>query len=251
MISVLLITYNEEKNIKLFIENVSFASEIIIVDSYSTDKTIKIAKLFKKVKVFYKKFNDFSSQKNYAISLANYKWILFLDTDELINSVLKKEILFKIYSKKYKYDAYYLKERYFFMNKKLKYGGFKNKKSIKLFKKNKCFFDKHNLVHEKIICKGKIGILKNKFNHYTYNSWEQFNKKLTKYAKIQSEEIFKKGIKPNFFHFIIKPFYRFINHYIIKGGILDGEEGLFISYLYSSYVFKRYVFLWMKYRKIQ
>lgn len=247
--SALLITYNEEKNIKAFIEHLAFADEIIVVDSHSDDKTVEIVRSFPNVQIYQRAFDDFSSQKNYALSLASHEWILFLDADESINEPLKEEILQTI-SRKDTNEAYYIRIKCHFMGKRLKYSGFQNEKSVRLFKKSCCSYDLSKLVHEKIHCQGTFGILKNALIHHTYVSWDQYDGKLTKYARLQADELFAKGIHPNTFHFIFKPCYRFFNHYILRRGILDGREGFFVSCMYSFYVFKRYVFLWMKYKGI-
>lgn len=249
-LSALLISYNEERNIKLFIEDVTFADEIIIVDSHSDDKTMDIARSFPNVQIYQRVFHDFSSQKNYALSLATHEWILFLDADERMNNPLKEEILQTI-SRKDTHDAYYIRIKCHFMEKTLKYSGFQNQKSVRLLKKSRCRYDSSKLVHEKIHCQGTLGTLKNTLIHYTYVSWDQYDGKLTKYAILQANELFSKGIYPNLFHFIFKPWYRFFNHYILRRGILDSWEGFFVSCIYSFYVFKRYVFLWMKYKRIR
>ena len=95
MISALAITYNEESNIESYIESLSFADEIIIVDSFSTDQTVDLAKKYQ-VKIVQREFDNFSNQKNYAISLAKHDWIVFFDLDEKISEPLAKEIVSKI-----------------------------------------------------------------------------------------------------------------------------------------------------------
>ncbi|XCI75848.1 MAG: glycosyltransferase family 2 protein [Flavobacteriales bacterium] len=248
-LSALLITYNEERNIKDFLENISFADEIIVVDAYSTDKTVEIARTFPKIQIYQRRFDDFPSQKNYVLNLAAHEWILFCDADERLNENLKEEI-FQTISQQDAHDAYHINIRFYFMNKILFYSGFQNDKSIRLFKKTCCRYDPHRHVHEIVSYEGTVGKLKNPLAHYTYASWDQYNQKLVRYAHLQSEELFAKGVRPNAFHFFFKPWYRFFDHYILKLGILDGWEGFFISCLCAFYVFRRYVFLWMKYRGI-
>ncbi|MBK5210579.1 MAG: glycosyltransferase family 2 protein, partial [Flavobacteriaceae bacterium] len=94
-ITALLITFNEEKFIRDYILSVDFVDELIIVDSFSTDKTVDIIKEFPQVKFYQRKFDDFSSQKNYAIEKASNEWIIFFDADEVIPKSLKEEIIEK------------------------------------------------------------------------------------------------------------------------------------------------------------
>ncbi|RLZ11471.1 glycosyltransferase family 2 protein [Faecalibacter macacae] len=241
-ISALLITYNEEKNIKRFLEDADYADEIIVVDSYSLDRTVEIAKTFPKVKLFQRVFTNFSDQKNFAIHQASNEWITFFDADEHIPENLKEEIL-KTVESNTSADAYYVYRKFYFKNKLLNYSGMQNDKAIRLFKKSKNRYKNNRLVHELIQCDGLVSKLKNRLDHYTYSSSEDYRKKLTSYSRLRAQELRMKNLKPNFFHFQIKPAYRFINHYIIRLGFLDGKEGYVISRLHAESVKKRYVFL--------
>ncbi|MDR3273353.1 MAG: glycosyltransferase [Flavobacteriaceae bacterium] len=241
-ITALGITFNEEKNIGKFIQDVSFADEIIIVDSFSTDKTKEIASKYQNIKFLERKFDNFTNQKNFAIEQASYEWIIFFDPDERISNELRNEILLTVNSEN-PLDAYWVYRRFFLKNQHVKYSGWQNDKTVRLFKKSKCFYDSSKFVHERLISESKIGFLKNKLNHYSFNSVESYQKKLELYAKLKAEELFKKGKKPNFFHFYVKPAYRFFNQFILKLGILDGKSGFIISKMYADYVSSRYKYL--------
>ena len=241
-ISALLITFNEEINIQRYLDDASYADEIIIVDSFSTDKTVELAKKNSKVKVFQKEFINFSEQKNFAISQASNDWITFFDADEHLSNHLKEEIVQKINDPK-ALDAYYVHRRFYFKDKLLKYSGMQSDKAIRIFKKSKAKYKPNRLVHEIIKCDGKIGRLKNSLDHYSYSSEEDYKSKLLSYSRLRAQELYIKNLKPNFFHFYLKPAYRFVNHYIIRLGLLDGKEGLIISKLHAQSVYKRYVFL--------
>jgi len=241
-ISALLITYNEEKNIKRFIEDASYADEIIIVDSFSTDKTVEIIKSYPFIKFYQKEFINFTDQKNFAISKASNEWITFFDADEHIPAELRQEIV-SVISNNNALDAYQVKRNFFYKQKRLYYSGMQNDKAVRVFKKSKCRYKSSRLVHEIIELKGEIGILKNKLDHYTYTTEQEYRRKLTSYSKLRAQELQMKNLKPNFFHFKIKPAYRFFNHYIIRLGFLDGKEGYKISKLHADSVHNRYVFL--------
>lgn len=241
-ISALLITYNEERNIQRFLEDSGYADEIIVVDSYSTDRTLEIAKNFPNVKIFQREFKNFTDQKNFAIEQASYEWITFFDADEHIPFNLRQELL-AVINQDDALDAYYIGRRFYFKDKVIHYSGMQNDKAIRLFKKSKNRYKNGRLVHELIHCDGAVGKLKNKLDHYTYNSSEEYRRKLTSYSKLRAKELEAKNLKPNFFHFKIKPAYRFFNHFIIRLGFLDGREGYIVSKLHAESVYKRYVFL--------
>lgn len=247
-ITALAITYNEEENVKRYVESLSFADEILFVDSQSADKTVEIAEQLG-VKVLQRKFDDFSNQRNFAINQAKNDWILFFDLDEIISPELEKEIIETVNSKP-KIAAYYIRRNFFFMGKHVKFGGWQNDKAVRLFDKKFCKYN-GNLVHELIDCKGTTKILKNNLNHYSYKNFDNYNDKLNLYSKLQAENLFRKNTSPNAYHFFIRPMYRFLWQYVFRLGILDGKIGFILAYVHSFSVFKRYLQLWMMYRKIE
>lgn len=245
-ITALAITYNEEENVKRYVESLSFADEIIFVDSQSTDKTIEIAEQMG-VKVIQRKFDDFSNQRNFAIEQAANEWILFFDLDEIISTDLEKEITVILQDPKDKV-AFYIRRNFYFMGKRIRYGGWQNDKAIRLFNKNQCKYN--GLVHELVQSSGKTSVLKSKLDHFSYKNFDNYNDKLNLYSKLQAENLYKQNKKPNLYHFFIRPMYRFLWQYIFRLGVLDGKEGFILAYVHSFSVFKRYLQLWMMYRKI-
>ena len=241
-------TFNEEHNIKAAIDSLSFVDELIIIDSFSTDKTVEIAKA-KGVRLVQREFDDFSSQKNYAIDLASHSWIFILDADERIPSLLKKEIKTEI-NKKNASSAYWIKRSNIFMNKHIKYSGWQHDKVIRLFKKETSKYN-GKLAHEEILTNGEVRVLKNKIDHYTYKDFNEFVRKNSFYAQLQAKDLAEKGEKANLLHFIVKPSFRFFKHYILQKGFLDGIEGFFIASFYSYTTFIRYVHLWLLNRNLK
>ncbi|MEC4005365.1 glycosyltransferase family 2 protein [Flavobacterium sp. SUN052] len=246
-ITALAITFNEEENVKRYVESLSFADEIIFVDSISTDKTLELAKEMN-VKVITRKFTNFSDQRNYAISQAKNDWIVFFDLDEIITKELEQEIRNTVLNSKSN-AAFFVKRNFFFMGKRIRFGGWQNDKAIRLFNKNLGQYN-GNLVHEEIKTSGSIGILKNRLNHYSYKNFDNYNDKLNLYSNLQAKNLYQQNKKPNAYHLILRPLYRFIWQYLFRLGFLDGKEGFILAYVHSFSVFKRYLQLWMMYRKI-
>lgn len=229
-ISGLVITFNEEKNIAALIENLSFVDELIIVDSFSTDKTKEIAEKYPNVIFVQNKFEDFTKQRNLALNLSNYSWILFLDADERISENLKNEILSTV-KKPETASAYYFYRKFMFKNKPLHFSGWQTDKNIKLFKKEKAIYRIDRLVHEKLIIEGSEEKLKHKLIHFSYVDYISYKNKMISYGKLKSKELFLKKFKPNWFHFYVKPIYKFLYSYLIRLGVLDGRKGIIICYL--------------------
>lgn len=247
-ISALAITLNEACNIQAYIDSLWFADEIIIVDSFSTDGTVELAKRNDKVKLFQRPFNNFSDQKNFAISQAKNDWVTFFDPDEEVTRPLAEEILRTLVNPLA--IGYFVKRDYYFMGKLLKYSGIQNDYIIRLFNKNFCRYN-DNLVHELLIADGKTLRLKQHLPHHTYKSLDDYSAKLHHYSKLQAVMLYEKGKKPTMYHFLFRPFYRFGYQFFFRLGFLDGKEGFVLAYLNAFSVFKRYVNLWLLYRKIE
>ncbi|QGK74818.1 glycosyltransferase family 2 protein [Flavobacterium sp. SLB02] len=238
-LTALVITYNEEQNIKAVLDNLAFADEIIVVDSFSLDTTFEIASSFKNVKVAQRIFDNFASQRNYALSLATNSWILFIDADERLTTELENEIS-NIINDQDGASAYFMYRTFMFQNKKLRFSGWQTDKIIRLFKKEEAHYNHEKIVHEKLIVSGTIGKLKNKLVHYSYSSYEDYKQKMILYGKLKAQEELAKKTKPHFFHFYIRPVYQFLNQYILRLGILDGKKGIIICYLNTLSVYVRF-----------
>ncbi len=238
-ISGLIITFNEEKNIQELLKCFHFCDEIILVDSFSTDKTIEIARENPKVKIHQQKFIDYTKQRNKAIGLAQNDWVFFLDGDERTTPELEKEIVETVNCKVAK-DAYYMYRTFFVGQKKINFSGTQNDKNFRLFRKSKTEYIASKKVHETLEVNGTIGILKNKLLHYSFENFEAFRKKMFCYGKLKGEELIEKQKKYSIITHRSKVIFKFIKTFILKLGFLDGLDGLKISYLQSLYVDETY-----------
>ncbi len=238
-ISGLIITYNEEKNIQEVLECFDFCDEIIVVDSFSTDKTVEIAGTFPKVKIIQNKFEDFTKQRNLALDYAKNDWVLFLDGDERITPQLRQEILETVKNPDAK-DAYYFYRTFFLGSKKINFSGTQNDKNFRFFRKSKAHYSENKKVHETLEVNGTIGILKHKLLHYSFENYDQFKRKMLSYGRLKGEELRLKGKNYSFLTQWSRVIFKFFKTYFLKLGILDGINGLKISYLQCLYVFETY-----------
>ncbi len=226
-------TYNEEAYVEAALRSVQFADEIIVIDSFSTDQTIELAKRFTP-NILQRTFDNFSNQKNYALEKATGDWVLFLDADERITYPLQIEIQKAIESDKY--TGYKLSFPHFFMNRFLYHH---SSDVLRLVKREGTRYS--GLVHEKLTVQGRIGKLKNPVLHFTYKGLDHYIQKRESYAWFQAEQLMKKGKKATLFLLFLKPAYRFFSSYFLKGGFKDGIPGLAISTINAYGVFSRYV----------
>lgn len=247
-LTVIIPTYNESHNIEEVLKSVNFADEIMIVDSYSTDNTVELAKKHTNF-IIQREYQYSASQKNWAIPQATHNWVLLVDADERVTPELKSEIIeiLKESSINNK-DGYWIPRTSQFMGKNVRFGGW-NDKVIRLFKKESKYEDKQ--VHAEIIDNGNIGKLKSKLYHNTYITFDKHIEKLNRYAWLQANDYNKKTGTLTPFHFVVKPCWRFFKHYIIQGGFRDGAVGLVIAYNHSYAVFMRYVKIWLLRRDLK
>jgi len=231
-LSVIIPTYNEEASIERALKSVQFADEIILVDSFSTDKTVDIANKYN-CKILQRKFDNFSNQKNHALQFANCDWVLFVDADERIPFQLQVQIIDAMNSGKH--NGFKLKFPHFFMNRFL-YHHYNF--VTRLVVRTECHFE--GSVHEKLVVNGSIGKLDSPVLHYTYKGLQHYINKKDSYAWFQAEQLLNKGKKATYFHLAFKPFYRFFSSYILRGGFRDGIPGLAVAGINAYGVFSRY-----------
>lgn len=239
-ISAIIPTINEEQNIIEAIHSVRFTDEVIVVDSFSSDRTIKFAKPIAD-RILQREYNYSASQKNWAIPQAKYKWILLLDADERVTPELKKEIL-TIINTETKFSGFWIKRKNYFMGKRIYFSGWQGDKVIRLFKRDENKYE-DKYVHAEIISSGQIGKLKSSIIHNTFKNKESYLKKLDRYAHWQAKDYDLITNNITIFHTIIKPILRFIKHYFVQLGFLDGYVGFIISSYQARAVQMRYKYL--------
>ncbi|WP_027339412.1 glycosyltransferase [Halonatronum saccharophilum] len=242
-LGVLLLTYNEEENIKECLESVKWADEIVLVDSYSKDRTLELAKEYTD-KVYQRSFDDFASQRNYGLDRIESDWVLVVDADERITSVLKEEINSVL--KEAKGDGYRVPRKNFFLGKWIKYCGWYPDHTLRLFKSHIRYSGK---VHESPNLKRNIIDLQNSLIHYTYRDLAHYLNKINHYTTLDANEKYLKGKKKGIAYIIFRPLLEFIKKFIFKKGFLLGKQGFILSVLSSYYQFLKYIKLWEKNNK--
>lgn len=243
-LSVAIITFNEEKRLGSTLESIcDIASEIVVIDSFSQDRTVEIAKKYN-AKVFQEQWKGFVAQKNSLTSKCSHNFILYLDADEVISSELKREIV-KAISKPYA-DGYYLRRKTHYLGKLLNYAWQKDER-LRLVKKSAEPLWKGEIVHEELFIKGKTSLLNGYIIHYSYKDIKDHFTKTINYANLSAKSYYNKGKKPSISKLVFSPFFSFFKLYILKKGFLDGVGGLIAGFSAYVYVFLKYAFLWEMY----
>lgn len=252
MISVIVLTKNEEINILDCLETVSWADEVIVLDDNSSDRTVEIAQNLglKNLKILKRELhNDFSKQRNYAIQKANNEWILFIDADERVTLELRREINDFLIEEKNnpKFNGMYIKRRDMLWGKLLKHGETGNIKLLRLARKNSGKWQ--GRVHEEWLVKGNTGIFDNHILHFPHPTIAEFLREINFYTTIRAAELYEKGIKTSLLQIIFYPKAKFLVNYFLKRGVLDGLEGLVFAIIMSLHSFLVRGKLWLLWEK--
>lgn len=241
-LSVVLATFNEEKNLSGCLESVKdLADEIIVVDGTSSDKTVEIAKRYNaKIKITTNKQN-FHINKQMAIDIAACDWILQMDADEHVSKELKKEIKEEI-EKNHNSDinGYWMPRKNWFLGRFLLKGGQYPDYTIRLYKRGKGKLPQKD-IHEQAQVEGKVGYLKNALLHYPYANFSVYLTKWNRYNNFIANQIKDDMKKNNFFqrvyeginYLIFKPVYWFLLTFFRHKGFYDGWQG-FVFSLFSA-----------------
>ena len=248
-LSIVVITKNEEANIERCLKSATWADEIVVVDSHSTDRTVEIAKCFTN-NIHMRDMKVEGTHRNYAYSLASSEWILSLDADEEISQELKDEIIdiLRDEQKAYKFDLYSMPIKTFIGDVWAKYAGWYPAPKVRLFRKGKFRYDDAE-VHPRTYYEGKCGHLKGDILHYAYKSLSDIFHNLNEQSELQAKEWHREGRKFNTARFLRTSCDRTLKKYFLKGGYKGGILGFILSASDGIYQFMSYAKLWELYNK--
>jgi glycosyltransferase involved in cell wall biosynthesis len=246
-LSVVILTKNEEKNIADCIKNLKFADEILIIDDGSEDKTIERAKKLG-ARVYKQKLDNFTAQRNFALTKAKAQWVLFIDADERVSDSLGKEICLiiqKSNNDKNQIDGFWIPRKNRIFNKFFQHTDWYPDYQLRLFKNGKAKYKR--AVHEKVEIEGNTSCLKNPIIHYNYDTVDQFIvKNYMQYADYEAQILLEGGYLFNLKDLVEKPVSEFLRRFYAGKGYKDGVHGLIASVLVAFATFIVYVKIWEK-----
>lgn len=252
-ISAVIITYNEEKRIEAALKSLAgIIPEIVVVDSFSSDSTLKIVKQYTN-RIFQRKWTSYADQKNFANSLASHPWILSLDADERLSPELRQELLELKKKEDVPFAGFSIPRKVYYLGKWIRHSGWYPDRRVRLFRHDAARWE-GDYVHEKLVLQGKTGKLKGSIHHFTYGNIHDHLERINKFSDLAAQKLYARGKKCRWYHLIFLPFLRFLKSYFWKLGFLDGFAGLVISISTSYASFIRYAKLreiWKKGEKIE
>ncbi len=240
-LTVIVPTRNEEHNIRECLESAAWADEIIVCDSYSTDRTPYIA-LEYTPNVVQHEYVHYAAQQNWTIPQAATEWVMILDADERISPELRDAARDAI-ARGDEYDGFRIARQTCFLGKQIRYGGWGRDYTTRLFKRDKGrYMDQE--VHADCVVDGRVGRIDAPYIHYTDRDLKNWFEKLGRYSSLSAADMFRRGKRSGWLKLMVKPPAKFFKMYVLKRGFLDGFHGFLLSGLSAIATYARYAKLW-------
>jgi glycosyltransferase involved in cell wall biosynthesis len=244
-ISVVVVTLNEEERLRLCLESVAWADEVIVVDAESADKTVQVAREFTD-RVFVQAWPGFAAQNNFGLEQATGEWVLSLDADEEVSRELRDEIRAALAT-----DApcagYRIPRRNIMWGRFMRHGGLYPDWQLRLFRRGRGRFVER-AVHESVEVTGEVGRLGASLVHRSYRDISDFLARADRYSTLAAEDWVRSGRRPRAGDLVLRPAGRFLSMYVVHGGFRDGWRGFLLAVLYAYYVFIRSAKVWERTR---
>jgi glycosyltransferase involved in cell wall biosynthesis len=242
-LSVIVPTFNEERNVGACLESVRFADEILVVDSFSTDRTLEVARPLA-TRLLEHAYVNSAAQKNWAIPQAAHRWVLIVDADEQVSPELAEEIR-GLLAAGPPHDGYVLRRLNHFHGKPIRHGGWGRDRVLRLFDRGKARYEEKD-VHAEVEVRGSVSELVHPLLHETFTGFADYLEKMERYTRWGADDLHRRGRRARVTDLIVRPPLRFAKRYLLQGGFLDGMEGLMITGIDTWSVFLKYARLWEK-----
>jgi glycosyltransferase involved in cell wall biosynthesis len=245
-LSVIVITKNEASNIRACLESIAWADEMIVVDSGSTDDTVKICREMG-AKVFECDWPGFGIQKNRALSYASKDYIFSIDADERVTPELRAEIQ-RVLASVDAADVYMISRLSNYCGRFMRHSGWYPDMLPRLFMRGRAHFS-DSLVHERLIIEGSLAQLKGELLHYAFDDAEEVLHKVNQYSTAGALMMQQRGKRSSLTGAVLRGLWSFVRTYLLRGGILDGREGFMLSVSNAEGTYYRYIKLMLLNRK--
>lgn len=241
-ISACVIAYNEERKIRRCLESLTWCDEIIVVDSFSTDRTPQIAREFTE-RVVQHEWLGYVGQRNFVRELAAHPWILFLDSDEEVSPGLRDEILAQFERGHGAYVGYEFPRLVYYLGRWIRHGEWYPDVKLRLFLKERGRTEGME-PHDHVVVTGPVKRLRHPIWHYTYDGVQDHLDTLNRFSTITAQQKFVQEVPFRWTDLFLRPLFRFIKGYLLRGGFLDGAHGFVIALVSSFGVAVKYAKLW-------
>lgn len=243
-LSGVVIAFNEADRIGDCIASLAFCDEVVVVDSFSTDATVAIAQAHG-ARVLQRAFDGFRSQKDFAVRQAAHDWVLCLDADERVSPALRASIE---RARDAGFDdaaGYRFARLSEYFGRFLRHGNAYPDRVLRLFDRRRGGWRGTREIHESVSLDGPVRTLDGDLLHHPFRDLEQMLAKTQRYARMMAEHEHARGRRATLSKLVIAPWWRFVRGYVLRGGFLDGREGLVYAYVRANYVRQKAIMLWL------
>ncbi len=233
---------NEEENIARCLQSLTWCDEIIVVDSYSKDRTVEISRRFTD-RVVQHEWLGYIGQKNLIRGMARFNWVLFLDADEEISPALRDEIIAEFEHGPGAFVGYKFPRMVYYLGQWIRHGEWYPDVKLRLFRKDRGHSAGRE-PHDHVLVDGPVRRLHHPIHHYTYSNITEHIETMNRFTSITAQAQIKEGQRFRLTDWMIRPYWRFLKAYVLKGGCLDGKRGLLIAAISAYAVLIKYAKLW-------
>ena len=249
-VTATVITFNEAANIEAALQSLSWADEIIVVDSESTDNTTEIARRFTD-KVIVRPWPGYIDQKNFAAAQATHDWIFSLDADERVTPELAAEIKAVLdhnrrdvgKSNRPRAAGYRVPRVTFHLGRWMRSTDWYPDYQLRLYDRRRARWA-GKYVHESVKADGPVEYLRSELQHYAYRDAAHHLETMERYTTLAARQMFEEGRRAGFLHVLVHPPAAFFRNYVLRGGFRDGKAGLTVSRMNARYVRMKFAKLW-------
>lgn len=241
-VSAIVVCYNEEDNIGSCLESLVWCDEIVVVDSFSTDRTVEICRQYTD-RVILRAWAGYGDQKAFAHSQATKEWVIAVDSDERVSPELRLEIEDALARDAGQYAGYAVPRMVFFLKRWWRRGGWYPDYNVRLFCHNRATWGGAE-PHDKVIVDGKVRKLTYPLHHFSYRDIEDHVQTINRFTSISSRELAKERKRWRLGDALLRPAFRFFRDYVLQRGFLEGFAGFYVAATAAFYVFLKYAKLW-------
>jgi glycosyltransferase involved in cell wall biosynthesis len=241
-ISACVTTFNEERNIRRCLASLRWCDEIVVVDSFSTDRTVELCREFTE-RVYQNPWLGYIGQKNLIRKMASHPWILFVDADEEISPELRDEIQAELAAHGDAFAGYQFPRMVNYIGKWIRHGEWYPDVKLRLFLKDRGRSGGQE-PHDQVFVNGPVKTLRGHLWHYTYDDMHDHLETMNRFSSITAQEKFRAGSRFRWGDFLLRPPFRFLKAYFMRRGFLDGKRGFIIALISAFGVCMKYAKLW-------
>jgi len=239
-VSVIVTTLNEEANIEACLAPLGGFGEIIVVDCFSADSTLDIARRFPAL-ILSRPYESAAKQKNWALDLARHRWVLVLDADEVVSPGILREI--EEFDETSEVGGFWIRRESHYLGGAIRHCGWQRDKVLRFFDREKGKYEEVE-VHEEVSVRGKVSMLRGALTHHPYRMIEQHLDKIEQYSTRGAREFVRHGGRFAMIRMLLDPPFRMLRMYVLQRGFLDGKRGFLLCLLSSYGVFLKYAKAW-------